>query len=53
MHERKADLQLLKELAIRQREDFCAAHIGKLTGPKHEAALKWFHAFRALVRLVD
>lgn len=42
---RKADIELLKELTIRQREDFCSAHIGKLSGSKHEAALKWVHSF--------
>ena len=38
---RKADMQWLQELATRQREESCASHIGKLTGAKHDAALKW------------
>ncbi len=42
---RKADIQWAKEFAIRQREDSCASHIGKLTGAKHKAALKWMWSF--------
>jgi len=42
---RKADFQWLQELAIRQREESCASHIGKLTGAKHDAALKWWWSF--------
>ena len=29
----------------RQREESCASHIGKLTGAKHDAALKWLWPF--------
>ena len=42
---RKADIQWLQELATRQREESCASHIGKLTGAKHDAALKWLWSF--------
>ena len=42
---RKADIEYVKELTIRHREDFCAAHIGELKGSKHEAASKLFHSF--------
>jgi hypothetical protein len=42
---RKADIEYVKELTIRHREDFCAAHIGELKGAKHDAAWKWFHSF--------
>jgi hypothetical protein len=42
---RKADIEYVKELTIRHREDSCAVHIGELKGAKHEAALKWFHSF--------
>ena len=43
---RKADMEWLQELAIRQREASCASHIGKLTGAnKHDAALKWSWSF--------
>ncbi len=43
---RKADMQWLQELAIRQREESCESHIGKLTGAnKHDAAWKWSWSF--------
>ena len=42
---RKADIQWLQELATRQREESFASHIGKLTGAKHDAALKWLWSF--------
>ncbi len=42
---RKADIQWVKDFTIRQREESCASHIGKLTGAKHKAALKWMWSF--------